>query len=121
MGLYHSKAKSFSYALEGIKEAFQKEPNLRVHFLIAFFVVVSAFLLGFNRIEWILLIMMIFFVLTLELLNTAMEAIVDLIAPEIKAQAKVAKDVSAAIVLFAALLSVIVGVFLFYPKIKVFF
>ncbi len=107
--------------MEGIREAFQKEPNLRTHFLIAILVILLAFLLGFNRIEWILLTIMIFFVLTLELLNTAVEAIVDLIAPEIKAEAKVAKDVSAAVVLFASILSVIVGVLLFYPKIQALF
>ncbi len=119
MGLNHSKTKSFSYAIEGIKEAFKKEPNLRTHFLIAFLVILVALLLGFSIIEWAVLIITIFFVLTLELLNTAVESIVDLISPEIKSEAKVAKDVSAAVVLFASVLSVIIGAILFLPKILV--
>ena len=117
MGLNHGQAKSFSYAFAGVKEAFQKEPNLRIHSLIAITVIILALFLKFDKIEWLILILTIFFVLTLELLNTALEALVDLISPEIKGKAKVTKDVSAAVVLFASVLSIIVGVILFVPKI----
>ena len=121
MGINHSKVKSMSYALEGIKEAFQNEPNLRTHSFIAVIVIVLALLLGFNIIEWILLIITIFLVLTLELLNTALESLVDLVSPEIKSKAKVAKDISASVVLSVSILSVIVGVLLFGPKILALF
>ncbi len=117
MGLNHSKTKSFSYAIEGIKEAFKQEPNLRTHSFIAVLVVIAALFLGFTTIEWVLLIITVFLVLTLELLNTALEALVDLVSPEIKSQAKIAKDVSAAVVLFVSVLSLIVGALLFGPKI----
>ena len=63
--------------------------------------------------------MTIFFVIMLELINTVLEALVDLVSPEVKDEAKVAKDVSAAAVLFAAFVSVIVGVLLFGPKLLV--
>lgn len=121
MGLNHSRAKSFSYALTGLKEAFQKEPNLRIHSLIAIAVVVLAFFLKFEKFEWLILIVTIFFVFTLELLNTALEALVDLVSPEVKNEAKVSKDVSAAVVLFASLLAIIVGIILFLPKILALF
>lgn len=120
MGLNHSRTKSFSYALTGIKEAFQKEPNLRIHSIIAIAVIILAFLLKFEKLEWLILIITIFFVITLELLNTALEALVDLINPEIKKEAKVTKDVSAAVVLFASVLAIIVGLILFTSKILAF-
>jgi len=59
----------------------------------------------------------IFFVITLELLNTVLESIVNMVSPEVQPYAKIAKDVSAACVLMAAVLSLIVGVVLFWPKI----
>lgn len=121
MGLNHSRAKSFSFAFVGLKEAFQKEPNLRTHTAMAILVLVAAALLRFNPVEWILLIIVIFFVLVFELLNTALESVINLVSPEIKSEAKIAKDVSAAAVLFASLLSVIVGIFLFGPKLVAFF
>lgn len=117
MGLNHSKVKSFSYAFMGIKEAFKAEPNLRTHTLIAALVIIFAAVLKFNITEWVLLVITIFFVLILELLNTAFESLVDLISPEIKKEAKIAKDVSASVVLLGSILSVIVGMFLFVPKI----
>lgn len=73
--------------------------------------------LRLSTIEWLLLSFTIFYVLTLELLNTVMESFVNLVSPEYKHFAKVAKDVSAACVLLAAFLSVIVGFVLFLPKI----
>ncbi len=77
---------------------------------------ILAAMLKFNITEWILLLITVFFVLIFELLNTALESIVNLVSPEVKSEAKVAKDVSAAAVLFASLLSVIIGIFLFGPK-----
>lgn len=117
MGPRHNRYRSFFYAFKGIREAFQKEPNLRIHTAIAIFVLVIASFLDFSTVEWSILIMMIFFVLTLELLNTALETLVDLISPEIKREAKVTKDVSAAVVLTASILALIIGAILFIPKI----
>lgn len=67
--------------------------------------------------EWLVLCFTIVFVLILELLNTAMEAIVDMVSPEIQEKAKVAKDVTAAAVLMGALYSLVVLIVLFLPKI----
>jgi len=117
MGVHHNVARSFKYAGEGVRTAIKHEPNLRIHIFFAVIAIALAYVLKFNYIEWILLFIVIFFVIMLELINTVMEALVDLVSPEIKGEAKTAKDVSAAAVLFAAIVSVIVGTILFLPKI----
>lgn len=117
MGLKHPTAKSFEYAFEGLRTALKQEPNFRIHIVMAVFALSMGVILKLSTIEWLLLAFTIFYVLTLELLNSVMEAFVNLVSPEYKHFAKVAKDVSAACVLLAAFLSVIVGFVLFLPKI----
>ena len=117
MSKTHSTFSSFSYAFSGIRLALKNEPNLRIHLIIAVIVAVSAYFLGFSRLEWVVLAFTIAFVLILELINTTLEAIVDIVSPGVRPKAKVAKDVSAAAVLLSALLSLVIGAFLFLPKI----
>ncbi|KKQ98464.1 MAG: Diacylglycerol kinase [Candidatus Woesebacteria bacterium GW2011_GWB1_39_12] len=117
MGLKHPTVKSFKYAFEGLKTAVKREPNFRIHIAIAVIVLITAFILKLTLLEWILLAFTIFYVITLELLNTALEAYVNLVSPQFHPEAKIAKDVSAAMVLVAACASVIVGLILFVPKI----
>jgi undecaprenol kinase len=117
MGMKHSVAKSFKYALEGISVAIKNEPNLRIHMFFAILALTLGAFLKLNTLEWLILAFTIFWVISLELLNTVLESIVDLVSPEIKGAAKVAKDVSAACVLLSAILSIIVGTLLFLPKI----
>ncbi len=117
MSKTHSALNSFGYAINGIKEAIKNEPNIRVHLIIGLIAVIVAYFLKFNRTEWIILVFTISFVLNLELINTALEAIVDIVSPQIQRKAKIAKDVAAAAVLISAILAIIVGLFLFLPKI----
>ena len=117
MGKDHSTRKSFLYAFQGIRSAFKREPNFKIHIIIAITVLFLALLLKFSLIEWIILAFTIVFVITLELLNTVLEALTNLISPDISAEAEVAKDVSAAMVLVASILSIIVGLMLFIPKV----
>jgi len=117
VGQSHSKVQSFSYAIHGIKEAFNKEPNLRIHLLFAFGVIIAALLAGFNTVEWAILLITIFLVISLELVNTAIESLVNLVSPEIKPEAKIAKDISASVVLLGAILAIVIGLILFVPKI----
>ncbi|MBN1168462.1 diacylglycerol kinase family protein [Candidatus Woesebacteria bacterium] len=112
----HSTIKSFKYAFTGLKTAITREPNFRIHLTITTIVLIMAILLQLDFSEFALLAFTIFFVLILELLNTMLEALVNLVSPEIRPEAKVAKDVSAAMVLLAAMMSVIIGLFLFIPK-----
>ena len=117
MSKTHSTFSSFSYAFSGIRLALKNEPNIRVHFVVAVLVAVVAYFLKFSRLEWIVLAFTVAFVLILELINTTLEEIVDMVSPGVRQRARVAKDVSAAAVLISALLSVVIGGFLFLPKI----
>ena len=117
MGLRHDTARSFKYAFSGIKTAYKNEPNLRIHTFFAIFAISLGAALGVSIIEWLLLTFTIFYVITLELLNTVLEAMVNMVSPEISPYARIAKDVSAACVLLAAFMSIIVGVVIFLPKI----
>lgn len=117
MSKTHSTLMSFGYAFSGLREALKKEPNIRIHLTLALLAITLALFLNFNPTEWIILAFTIAFVLILELINTTLEMLVNIVSPEIREEAKVAKDVSAAAVLIGALLSVVVAGFLFLPKI----
>ena len=90
--------------------------NLRIHILVMILVIVIGIILKISKIEWIICIILFGFVISLELINTAIENVVDLITIERKINAKIAKDVSAAAVLIAAVISVIIGLIIFVPK-----
>lgn len=116
MSKKRSLAKSFGYAIEGFIEALKEEPNFRIHTFLAIVAVILAYNLSFTLKEWAILAITISFVLVTELFNTVAEAMVDLVSPEIKDKAKLAKDVSAAAVLITALLAIGVFLLLFLPK-----
>ncbi len=116
MGVKHSTIKSFGFAFSGIKTALVQEPNFRIHIVIAILATAFAVYLGLSSLEWLILIFTIFFVLIMELVNTAIEAVVDIVSPEVQEKAKVAKDVSAAAVLLTSVLAVAVGALIFFPK-----
>jgi diacylglycerol kinase len=113
MSKKHSIVKSFPYALDGLKTAFKNEPNFRVHLIIGFLTLVTAFFLKVNPTNLAILVLTIGLVITLELLNTMIEALVDLVSPNIHPLAKIAKDVSAAAVLISTMVSIIIGLLIF--------
>ncbi len=115
MGM-HRLSRSFGYAAQGLHTAVREEPNFRIHLTFAIIAMLLGIYLGLTQIEWIILMFTIFFVIILELLNTVLESLVDLVSPDIKPAAKIAKDVSAACVLTAAFMSILVGFLLFAPK-----
>lgn len=117
MGHKHSIIKSFSYAFSGIRTALHEEPNFKIHILIAVLAIILAYIFKFSQIEWLVLSLTIAMVLILELMNTSLEVLVDIVSPQVQEKAKIAKDVAAASVLLASLTSVIVGIALFLPKI----
>src|SRR3989344_1995693 len=116
MSLKNPVVQSFPFAIEGLKVALKNEPNFRVHILMSFIVLLLAVILNFNAIELAILTLTIGLVIILELVNTMLEAVVDLVSPEIKEEAKIAKDVAAGSVLVAGIISVVVGLLLFLPK-----
>lgn len=108
---------SFKFAADGIKEAFQSERNMKVHFLLMILVIILGLVLKLSLVEWAILIITIGLVLISEFINTSLEQIVDIVSPEKQEKAKVAKDVAAAGVLVSAIIAALVGAFLFLPKI----
>lgn len=107
---------SFKYAFEGIIAALKSEQNLKVHILIMILVIILGIIFKISQIEWIICIILFGFVISLELVNTAIENTVDLVTMEKNPKAKIAKDVSAASVLIVAVMSAIIGLIIFIPK-----
>ena len=108
---------SFKYAFEGIGEAWKTEQNLKIHFIIMFLVIIAGFVFKITITEWLICLLLFALVISLELINTAIETTVDIAMPEINEKAKYAKDIAAGAVLFSAIISVIVGLIIFLPKI----
>lgn len=108
---------SFKYALEGIKTAIKEEQNLKIHIIVMILVIIAGIIFKISQIEWIICIILFGFVISLELVNTAIENTVDLVTMEIKPKAKIAKDVAASAVLIAAITATIIGLIIFIPKI----
>ncbi len=107
---------SFNYAIQGIVYALRTQRNMRVHFLTAAAVLAGAVVLDISRLEMIALLFAIGLVLTAELVNTAIEAVVDLVVDRPDPLAKVAKDVAAGGVLISALIAVAVGYVVFFDR-----
>jgi diacylglycerol kinase len=106
---------SFKYAFDGIVHTFKTQPNLRIHVTVAFLVLIASWFLRVSPLEWLILLFTIMWVITAEMINTALESIVNLITHEFHQEAKVAKDVAAGMVLVGAIGSVIVGIVIFVP------
>lgn len=108
---------SFKYAYEGIVAALKEEPKLIFHFLAGIIVICLSLFLKISKSDWIIIIFLIGFVISIELTNTAIEAVVDHIIQSTHPGAKLAKDISAGAVLVAALSSAIIGLMIFFPYI----
>lgn len=106
---------SFKYAFAGLMDAVKEEPKLRLHFLAAVIALLLSYFLQISKLDWVIIILLIGFVISLELTNTAIEAVVDHFTDKQHPGAKLAKDISAAAVLVAAITSVIVGALIFIP------
>lgn len=113
-------ANSFSYAFDGLKYAFKYEQNLVVHIIATILVVIMGTIFHISAFEWALCILAIGLVIATELINTSIEAIVDLVSPEYSNLAKIAKDTAAAAVLVFAVAAIILALIIFSPKIILF-
>ena len=109
--------KSFGYAIEGLNYAFISQRNFRIQVSIGVFGLIFAYVLGFNRIEYLILLICICLVLAGELINTVFESFMDFKTEEFHPKAKIAKDLSASFVLLISIFAVLIGVFLFGPHI----
>jgi len=108
---------SFKYPIKGLKYAYKNEQNLVVDVGISLIVLIAGFIFKLSNVEWLIVILTIGAVISLELMNTAVEAVVDLVTEEYHPLAKVAKDTSAASVFIIAIISAVIGIIIFLPKI----
>ena len=107
---------SFNYAIEGLTEAIRNEKHMKVHILVAIIVVILAILTNSAKSEIMIISVSVSFVMITELINTSVEALVDLISRKRHPLAKLAKDVAAGAVLIAAINAICVGYLIFYDK-----
>ncbi|MHC0035872.1 diacylglycerol kinase family protein [Pseudoneobacillus sp. C159] len=112
---------TFRFALEGIHNAFIQEKNFRFHIVFSIIVILLSFVLSISKTEWMFILICIGGMVILELINTAIERIVDLVTSDYHPLAKQAKDIAAGAVLIFACLSVIIGLIIFIPKLLSFF
>ncbi len=106
---------SFKNAFAGVYLALKYNQNLRIHFFVAFLVIIASIYFHVNAFEMGILGVMILLVISSEMINTAIEEMTNLITSEHRLEAKIAKDVSAGMVLLTAIGSVIVGFLIFIP------
>ena len=109
---------SLAFALTGIFTAFKEERNLRKHVLSALAVIVAGLIFGLSAIEWLFLFLSIFLVIAFEIVNSAIENVVDLASDyHFSMRAKNAKDMAAGAVLVVSGFAVVTGLIIFVPKI----
>ncbi len=108
---------SFTYPIKGLRYAYKNEQNLVVDVGIAVIVLILGFIFRVTKVEWAILFLTIGLVISCELINTAIEAVVDLVTQDYHPLAKVAKDTAAAAVFVFAIIAVIVGLIIFLPKV----
>lgn len=115
----NKRIKSFGYAFQGIKAVISTEVNMQIHLAISVLVIIFGYWFDISSAEWIACLLCMAVVWGLEMMNTALETVVDLVSPEVHPLAGRAKDIAAGAVLLAAIISVIVGLIVFLPKILV--
>ena len=111
-----NRINSFMYALRGIKRATQSEVNIKIHLTIAILVIICGFLFQISTTEWLVVLLCFGLVLSMEVMNTAIETVVDLVSPNQHKLAGRAKDLAAGAVLIAAIFAAISGLIIFIPK-----
>jgi len=108
-------AKSFLYAIRGLIKTFQEEQNFKIQSMVAVIILALGFYFEITRIEWIFLVLVIGLVLLMEVLNSAVERIVDILKPRIDTYVKEIKDIMAAAVMLSAIIAVVIGLLIFIP------
>lgn len=109
--------KSFTYSIDGLKYAYKAEQSLTIHCFAVLLVLLLGFYFKINRFEWLICFILIGLVMATELINTSLEAVVDLTCPEYHPLAKIAKDTASAAVFVFAMVAFLSGLIIFIPYI----
>jgi len=108
---------SFGYAIAGLFLVLKEQQNMRVHLLAIVVVTIAGAFLGLSAIEWSIIALTIGLVVVTEMMNTAIEVLVDLVSPEYNEKAGKIKDIAAGGVLLSAIIATVVAVYIFGNKI----
>lgn len=109
--------KSFVYAFNGIFTSIKNERNIKIHIVIMILVIIFGIILKISKTEWLICIILFGLVISMELINSAIEKVVDLVTKEKNEQAKIIKDTAAGAVLVTAIAAAIIGFLIFVPYI----
>ena len=113
----HALLRSFGFAFSGIRTTIKGERNIKIHIGVSIIVICMGTWLSLSMVEWLFIVLAIGGMLSLEMLNSAIERVVDLVTADYHPLAKDAKDIAAGAVLLYAIMSVIIGLIIFLPKI----
>ncbi len=110
--------RSLSFAWQGIVTFFLRERNGQIQGGVALFVLIAGFFFGITKFEWLAILGCTALVISLEMLNSAIEKICNLYTPEFHPAVKIIKDVAAAAVLWSAAFSLVIGLIVFFPYVS---
>ena len=108
--------KGFSYAIDGLKSAYKNEQSMTIHFFTTILIIILCIVLKASVLEWAVSILLLGLIAGMELINTSLEAVIDLISPKIHPLAKVGKDTASAAVAFLSCIAFLFWVILFGPR-----
>ena len=105
--------RSFRNAFRGIKTVLKTEKNFRIHVIVAILVIALAWYRDIGQVLWVILLLVIALIMALEIFNSAIERLVDMLAPKTHNFAKEVKDLLAAMVLVVSLFAIAIGFIIF--------
>ncbi len=111
----HAMFKSFQYALTGLLTSLKIGRSIKVHYSASLCVIIVGIYFSISTVEWLVLLLIMSQVIVVEMLNSAIEFVVDLATPDYHLFAKHAKDIAAGAVLVSAMTAVVIGVMIFLP------
>lgn len=109
---------SINYAIEGVLHAAKTQKHVKLHFIATGILLFVCFILGVKKLEFILISIISCIVIVTEMINTAIEAMVDLLSPHVQEKARIVKDLAAGAVLIAACIAAIIGYIILIPYIR---
>jgi diacylglycerol kinase len=118
MNYLKNRIKAFGFAFSGIYQALKTETNLRLHVIIAVFVILAGFYFSISKLEWFAVLLCVTLVICFEMFNSAIEKLCDLYSIEKNEKIKYIKDVCAGAVLVVSVFSAIYGCAIFWPYIQ---
>ena len=103
--------------MKKLKNFFNREQNLLIHIIASMFVIIFGIVLKIDDLSWLLVLFAIMFVISSELINSSIELSVDIYTTKYNELAKIAKDTAAAAVVISAFCALVIGIYVFIPKI----